>query len=120
MTIIYLCLTGLLVGVVSGMLGIGGGVVLIPILIFGFGLLPIQATSTSLVAMLLPVGALGVWQYYKAGVLLPTHFKMGLIIALGITLGSLFGAKLALAMPMPYIKRAFSVLLLFCAWRLWS
>ena len=71
---------GLLAGVLSGVFGIGGGVVIVPALIVLAGLAPISATGTSLGALLLPVGALGAWEYYRRG-----DMKLGasLWIALG-------------------------------------
>ena len=58
---------GLAAGVLSGLFGIGGGIVLVPSLIVFFGMEILDANATSLAAMLLPVGILGVWSYYKAG-----------------------------------------------------
>ena len=63
---------GLLAGVLSGVFGIGGGVVIVPALIFLAGMLPITATGTSLAALLLPVGALGAYEYYRKG-----HLQIG-------------------------------------------
>src|SRR5678815_2109628 len=66
LTLIFIII-GVLAGILSGLFGIGGGVVIVPALIMIAGLAPIAATGTSLGALLLPVGALGAWEYYRRG-----------------------------------------------------
>ncbi len=115
MTYIYL-LIGLGAGVLSGIFGIGGGIVIVPALLF-FARMPIaRATGTSLGALLLPVGALGAYEYWKHGNL---DVRASLWIALGLFGGVYFGARVAqLASPV-VLKRAFALLLLAVAVRLW-
>ena len=67
-------------------------------------------------ALLLPVGALGAWQYYKAGVV---HLHMSMWIALGLALGAWAGASFALKMPVQVLQRAFALFLAVVAVRLW-
>lgn len=107
---------GLIAGVLSGVFGIGGGVVIVPSLILLAGLTPITATGTSLAALLLPVGALGAWEYYRKG-----HLNIGaaLWIALGLFIGVWFGARLAQHLSDVQLKRGFAVFLVLVAGRIW-
>jgi uncharacterized membrane protein YfcA len=113
--IIYL-LIGLGAGLLSGVFGIGGGVVIVPALIF-LGRMQMQtATGTSLAALLLPVGALGALAYYRAGHL---DAQAAVLVALGLFLGAGGGARLALLLPASTLRRAFAVLLALLAVRMW-
>ncbi|MGE5750039.1 MAG: TSUP family transporter [Gemmatimonas sp.] len=114
-TLLFLVI-GLLAGVLSGVFGIGGGVVIVPALIFIGRLSPITATGTSLAALLLPVGALGAMEYYRRGHL---NLPAALWIALGLFLGAWFGAKLANQLAPIYLRRAFAVFLVLIAGRMW-
>lgn len=113
MQLIGFILTGLVTGVFSGVLGIGGGVVLIQILVLVFGFTQLAANGTSLVALLLPVGALGAWEYYKAGKISLDHVRFGLLIACGILVGTYLGAKLAVHLPEDTVRKVFAVFLFF-------
>lgn len=116
MTLLLLLVIGLGAGVLSGMFGIGGGVVIVPGLIYFLRLPATTATGTSLAALLLPVGALGAWQYYKAGSI---NVSYALLIALGLLLGAGVGAKIALEVSSLTLQRMFAVFLVFVAVRLW-
>jgi uncharacterized membrane protein YfcA len=107
---------GLLAGVLSGIFGIGGGVVIVPALILLAGFAPIMATGTSLAALLLPVGALGAWEYYKKGHL---NFTAALWIALGLAIGVWFGAKLAQHLSPVQLRRSFAIFLVLVAGKIW-
>ena len=107
---------GLLAGVLSGVFGIGGGVVIVPALILLAGFVPIVATGTSLAALLLPVGALGAYEYYKKGHLNPTA---ALWIALGLFIGVWFGARLAQNLTPIQLKRSFAIFLVLVAGKMW-
>ena len=109
-------IVGLLAGVLSGVFGIGGGVVIVPALIFIAGFAPIAATGTSLGALLLPVGALGAYEYYKKGNL---NIGASLWIALGLFLGAWLGARLAQHLTPLQLRRAFAVFLVLIAGRMW-
>lgn len=111
--------TGLAAGIASGLFGIGGGVIIVPLLIFFFNLPQKTASATSLVAMILPVGILGVWEYYKAGVVNQQNLKMGLLVSAGIFLGTLFGSKLSIILPTKIITRGFALLLIYVSIKLW-
>lgn len=116
---ITLIITGLATGVMSGIFGIGGGVILVPILVMLFGMSQQAASGTSLVALLLPVGALGVWEYYREGKIGGEQIGAGLIIALGILVGTFAGARLAAPLPEIYLKRAFALFLGALAVKFW-
>jgi uncharacterized membrane protein YfcA len=107
---------GLGAGVLAGMFGIGGGIVIVPALILLVKFPPQMATGTSLAIFLLPIGLLGAYAYYKEG-----HVRVvpALLLALGVFLGSYFGARIALQMSPLMLKRGFSVLLVVTAARMW-
>lgn len=115
MTLIFIAI-GVLAGILSGLFGIGGGVVIVPSLIMIAGLAPIAATGTSLGALLLPVGALGAWEYYRRGDL---NIRASLWIAIGLFFGAWLGARLAQHMTPTQLKRAFAVFLVLIAGRMW-
>jgi hypothetical protein len=115
---IALVALGLFAGVCSGLFGIGGGIVIVPSLVYLLNFQQTTASGTSLVAMLLPVGALGVWQYYSAGKISADHIRFGAWIALGMFVGAYFGGKLAVYLPVHWLQRLFSVLLAYAAIRL--
>ena len=106
---------GLFAGVMSGVFGIGGGVVVVPglVLLLGYG--QKTATGTSLLALILPVGVLALLSYAREG---HVNVRVGLFVAAGIFAGSLAGARLALAQPDTTLRRAFAVLLALLALRL--
>ena len=103
-------------GILSGLFGIGGGVVIVPALILLARFVPVVATGTSLAALLLPVGALGAWEYYKKGHL---NLPAAVFIALGIFFGAWLGARLAQQLTPVQLKRAFAVFLVLVAGRMW-
>ena len=118
MTTVLLLLIGLGAGVLSGVFGIGGGIIVVPALIFLLKYAPQQAAATSLAALVLPLGAaVGAWTYYKAGQL---EIMPAVIIALGMMCGAFFGAKLATSVDAVILKRAFAVLLVVMAVRMWK
>ncbi|MFN2636407.1 MAG: TSUP family transporter [Gemmatimonadaceae bacterium] len=107
---------GLAAGVLAGMFGIGGGIVIGPALILLAKFQPQLATGTSLGALLLPVGALGAWEYYRRGHL---NIPAAMWIALGLFLGAWFGAKLAQSLSGTQLQKAFAVFLVLIAIRVW-
>ena len=117
MTTTLYILIGLGAGVLSGLFGIGGGVVIVPALLFLANMTPLGATGTSLGALLLPVGALGAWEYYRTGNL---DMRAALLLAVGLFFGAFFGAKLAQMVTPLVLKRAFAVFLVLVAIRVWT
>ena len=107
MIFLYLLL-GLLVGVLSGIVGIGGGILIIPALVYFFHMNQHKAQGTSLAALLAPIGALAFWEYYKAG---NVDLKAGLLIALGFLIGGYFGGHWAQHLPEVVLRKAFGTLL---------
>ncbi|MGE0406709.1 MAG: TSUP family transporter [Candidatus Korobacteraceae bacterium] len=104
---LYLTL-GVLTGMLSGVVGIGGGILIIPALVYGFHMNQHTAQGTSLGALLAPVGALAFWQYYKAG---NANLPAALLIALGFLIGGYFGGEWAQHLSEPMLRRAFGALL---------
>ena len=116
MTNILFVVIGLAAGVLAGMFGIAGGVIIVPALILVAGLTPKLATGTSLASLLLPVGALGAWAYYKEG-----NVRIGpaLFVGLGLFFGTYVGARIAQQLSQLALQRAFSVFLAIVAVRMW-
>jgi uncharacterized membrane protein YfcA len=114
-TFFYLA-TGLLAGVLSGMFGIGGGLIIVPALVFIGKMSQRTAVGTSLGALLLPVGALGVYAYWREG---NVDVRAAMWIALGMFVGAYGGATIAQMISDSSLKRAFAVLLVLVAGRLW-
>lgn len=109
---IALIIFGVFVGILSGLFGIGGGIVMVPSLIFIFGMNILDANATSLTAMLLPVGILGVVAYYKAGLI---KVQESLWIALGIFLGSFAGGEVAVNINESLLAKLYAGILLYIA-----
>lgn len=108
-------LLGLIIGVISGVVGIGGGALLIPALVFFYGMTQIRAQGTSLATLLLPIGIFATWTYYKAG---HVDIKMALLIGVGFAGGGYLGGIWAQHLPEIILRRCFAVLLLLIAARL--
>lgn len=99
---------GLLAGVLSGLFGIGGGIVIVPLLVLVVGLTTTQAAGTSLAALLLPVGALGALEYWRGGFV---DLGFAAILAVGLLVGVYLGARLGISLPVEVVQRGFGVLL---------
>jgi uncharacterized membrane protein YfcA len=106
---------GLVVGVVSGLIGVGGGILLVPALIFAFGMDQKMAQGTSLAILLPPTGILAFMKYYGEG---HADLKLGLLMAAGVFLGGYFGGHWAQQLPNHILRRAFATLLVIIAVRL--
>ncbi len=119
MQFVYLFAIGIAAGMLSGMFGVGGGVIIVPALVLLFGMSQQTATGTSLMALLLPVGILGVIEYFRSGKISIDNVWFGLVIALGLFAGALFGAKIALGMSGEMLRRGFAIFLVLVAIRLW-
>jgi len=104
MSLIGLLALGLFAGGLSGLIGIGGGVVITPALVLLWGLSQQQAQGTTLALMVPPVGILAALTYWKAGYV---DLKMAGIICLGFVVGGLLGAKFATAISAPILKKIF-------------
>lgn len=106
---------GLVAGICGGIFGIGGGIILIPALVFLFGLTQLQAQGTTLAILVPPIGLLAALRYYYSG-----NVKLGMaaFICLGFFIGGFIGASLIQNVPDPLLKKLFGVFLLFVAVRM--
>ena len=113
--IIVLLVIGLLGGFVAGSLGVGGGIIIVPSLIFLLGLTQHQAQGTSLAMMLAPIGILAAINYYREG-----HINIGYAIILMIVfiVGGYFGSMFAIKLPATALKKIFGVLMLIVGLRM--
>lgn len=107
-SIYILLLVGLLAGVLSGLVGIGGGIIIVPVLVYFLHYSQQQAQGTTLFMFLLPIGIFGVYNYYKAGYV---EFKTALIIASTFMIGSYFGSKMAITLDQKTVKQIFGVII---------
>ena len=107
--ILLLLLIGLAAGMLSGLVGIGGGIIIVPGLIYLLGFSQKMAQGTSLGILLLPVGILAVWQFHKQGYV---DVRSVGIVAIAFVLGGYFGSKITVALPDLVVKRIFATLLL--------
>ena len=109
-----LIIVGLLAGLFSGLFGVGGGVVMVPLLVFALGYTHHQAQGTSLAVLAVPVTFLAAYTYHKTGDT-PLNFKYAIVIAICFVLGGYLGTKLAISINETLLKKLFSLLLLIVA-----
>ena len=110
--IIILFLVGLAAGILGGLVGIGGGIIIVPSLIYFLGFTQKEAQGTSLGILLLPIGILGVLQFYKAGFI---DMRTVWLVSFGFLVGSYFGSKVALSFSQNTVKKIFAVLMILIA-----
>lgn len=110
--ILMIILVGIAAGVMGGLVGVGGGIIIVPALVYLLGFSQKTAQGTSLGLIMLPVGILGVLQYYKQG---HVDFRVVGLLAIGFLLGSYFGSKVALRLPQDTVKKIFAVLMIIMA-----
>ena len=114
-TCIILIVIGLLAGILSGLVGVGGGILMIPLLIMFLGLTQHQAQGTALFAMLPPIGILAAMNYYKEGFV---KWEYAAVMALTFVVGGYFGSKLSINLPDQIVRRVFGVIMLIGAIKL--
>lgn len=107
--IIILVIVGFIAGIAGGTLGLGGGIIIVPALIFILGFTQHQAQGTSLAVLLFPVGILGVINYNKNGYV---NFKFAIILIIAFVLGSYLGSIISINLPAKTLKKIFGVFLL--------
>lgn len=100
---------GILAGILSGVVGIGGGIIIVPALVFVFGMSQLEAQGTTLALLIPPVGILAAWSYYTHGFV---DVKVALLIIIGFLLGGLIGGKIAVGLPNAVLQKIFGVVLL--------
>jgi len=113
--VITLLIIGLAAGILSGLVGVGGGLIVVPALIFFLGYSQHQAQGTSLGLFLLPVGILAVINYYNKG---QVDIKVVAVMGIAFVLGGWLGSKLALRLPADTVKKIFAVFLFYSAFKL--
>lgn len=106
---------GVVIGGISGLIGIGGGAFLIPALVYFYGMSQIRAQGTSLATLLLPIGIFAFWTYYKAG---HVDFKLALLISVGFAGGGWLGGLWAQHLSENFLRKAFALLLVMLAAKL--
>jgi uncharacterized protein len=111
-TILGLLVLGIVAGMSSSLVGIGGGIIVVPALVFIFGVNQKMATGTSLLMLLPPIGILAVVNYYKAGY---TDIKVACILIAGFLAGTVLGSKVALNLEESTLKRIFGLFLALMA-----
>jgi hypothetical protein len=114
-TFVVLIIIGLLAGILSGLVGVGGGIIMIPLLILLLGLTQHQAQGTALFAMLPPIGILAAMNYFKQGFV---KWEYAVVIALTFVIGGYFGSKLSLSLPPQTVRRVFGVVMLIGGFKL--
>ncbi|CAN5151070.1 sulfite exporter TauE/SafE family protein [soil metagenome] len=110
-TILILILIGIGAGMLSGLVGIGGGIIIVPSLIYLLSFSQKQAQGTSLAILLLPIGILAVLNYYRDPAV-HLDVKVVALITIGFLAGSFFGSKIALSIPDAAVKKIFAIFLL--------
>jgi uncharacterized membrane protein YfcA len=110
-----LILLGVVAGAASGLIGIGGGIILVPALVFLFGLSQHQAQGTTLALMVPPIGALAVWTYWRQGCV---DVRIAGLICIGFLLGSWLGARYSLGLSDAVLQKVFGVSLLLLSIKL--
>jgi uncharacterized membrane protein YfcA len=115
MNVFFYLLLGLVAGIFSGLIGIGGAIIIIPSLVLLFGLSQHTAQGTTLALMVPPIGLLAAWTYYKHGFV---DFKIAGLICLGFFFGGLVGAKFATDIPEDVLRKIFGVILLTASLRM--
>jgi len=117
-TILILLAIGVFAGFISGLVGVGGGVVIVPALVFFLGLTQQQAQGTSTALFVIPIAfALSAWNYHKSGNI---NWSYAFIMLITFMAGSFFGSKLAISIDQNIIKKVFGVFLLLIAIKLIS
>ena len=110
--VLLLVLIGLAAGVLSGLVGVGGGIIIVPALVFFLGFTQQQAQGTSLGLLLLPVGILAVLNYYNKGQI---DIRVVAIMAITFVVGGWLGSKWALALPEKTVRKIFAIILFYAA-----
>lgn len=114
-TVFLLLAIGLIAGVASGFVGIGGGLIIVPALVFGLGLSQHMAQGTSLAMMIPPIGILAVMSYYKAGAV---QLEYAAILAITFVLGAWLGSRWSLRLNPAIVRMIFAIFMLYAAIRL--
>lgn len=115
--ILILILIGLFAGILSGLIGVGGGLIIVPALVFFLGFSQHAAQGTSLGLLLLPIGILAVINYYNKGLI---DVKYVAVMSVAFIIGGWMGSKLALLMSEDALKKVFAIILFYTAFKMLS
>lgn len=113
--VLLLALVGFFAGVLSGLVGVGGGVIIVPCLVIFLGFSQQAAQGTSLGLLLLPVGIFAVINYYNKGYI---DIKVVLVMSIAFIAGGWLGSKLALQLSQEALRKIFAVVLIYTAFRM--
>ncbi len=108
-TIIIILIIGVFAGTLSGFIGIGGGLIVVPCLVYFLGMTQHASQGTSLAMMLPPIGALAVYNYYKAG---EVDFKVAAILCVSFLAGSYLGSKMAIKLSPEVLTKVFGIIII--------
>jgi len=117
-TLLILASIGVCAGIMSGFIGIGGGVVIVPALVFFLGFTQHEAQGLSITTMLPPIGIMAFYSYWQHGAITKTSIGYGAIIAVAFVVGGFIGSKVALKMSPNLIKLIFGCFMLFVAFKM--
>lgn len=115
--IVLLIICGIGAGVIGGMFGVGGGIVIVPVLIFFLGYSQQMAQGTSIATLLFPIGFLAAYNYHKSGYV---NWKFAIIIAFTFVIGGYVGSKIAISLDQKLLKRIYAVFMLFVAIKMFT
>lgn len=114
-TVLLLIMVGLAAGVLSGLVGVGGGIIIVPSLIYFLGYSQREAQGTSLGLLLLPIGILAVINYYNKGLI---DVKAVAVMTLAFVIGGWLGSKLAISISQDMLRKIFAIVLFYTAFRM--
>ena len=116
--VVTLILIGVFAGILGGLVGVGGGIIIVPALIYFLSMSQHEAQGTSLGVIIMPVGIFAVWNYYQKGFV---NFKYAAIIAVGFLVGGYLGSKISLSISQEVLKKVFATLMIVIAVKiLWT
>lgn len=115
LTCLILIVIGILAGILSGVVGVGGGLIVIPLLVVLLGLSQHESQGTSLAMMLPPIGILAAINYHKAGFV---KWEYAIIIAFSFIIGGYFGSKYAVSLKPDMLKRIFGIIMLIASFKM--
>ena len=114
-TLLIVIAIGLAAGVLGGMVGVGGGIIMVPAMVFFLAFPQHKAQGTSLALMLFPVGILGVLNYYRKGYV---DLRIAGLLAVGFIVGSYLGSRFSLSLPQAAVRKVFALVMLVVALRM--
>lgn len=108
---------GVAAGILAGLVGVGGGIIIVPALVYFFGMDQKTAQGTSLAVLLPPTGLLAFVQYYRAG---HVDVKLAVLIIAGVLVGGWFGGAFAMTLPQATLRKIFAGIMMIAAVKMWT